>query len=100
MHIIRTPNQQAPLAVNDAISRSQELVVARRAALGVDRDLPVGGQGRREPYVKVGHLTHDDLVQVHPAREKQKQKQPQNQTRNKNKNIRSKKKKKMKKNDL
>lgn len=34
---------EAPtLAVNDAISRAQELVVARRAALCVDRDLLVG----------------------------------------------------------
>lgn len=35
-------NQHAPLAVDDAVSRPKELVVTRRAALSVDRDLPVG----------------------------------------------------------
>lgn len=55
------------LTVNNAISRPQELVVARRASLCVDRDLLVGGHGRGELDAEVRYLAHDDLVQEHPA---------------------------------
>ena len=55
------------LTVNNAISRPQELVVARRASLRVDSDLLVGGHGRRELDTEVWYLAHDDLLQKHAA---------------------------------
>lgn len=63
----RSGQSQPPLTVDDAISRPQELVVTRRAPLGVYRDLLVGGKGGGELDSEVGHLTHDDLLQVHAA---------------------------------
>lgn len=57
--------QNSTLTVDDAVPRTEQLVVARGAALAVDGDLPVGGVGRRELDAKVGHLAHHDLVQEH-----------------------------------
>lgn len=68
MYIQRPSLARLPaLTVNNAISRPEELVVARWASLCVDRDLLVGHHGRGELDPEVWYLAHDDLLQEHPA---------------------------------